>query len=405
VGAAPAATNPIVRYAAGANGARGVSRTFFNVAQASIGFDRHFDDDFYLHLQADVDADNEVSPGYNPIQINEAYVDLEKWLADGDIRVRIGSWALPFSRERNPEMVEYPNQLRHGFRTLDLTISPTLSDQTWEAIRNTGLALWNGKDSAFQWQLGVGNSNNNLRDGSLMASKLCYAPLKGFGDVLQAVDNVGVGTDSLGVYGWAGDKYAGGFRWDAGVYANGGSLNPAVDEIGTQSEFVGYQVNAGWWGWENWGFMGSYYGSTSSSYTPTPIVAAVPAGAVGLAGGATSFTALGLYLGVPAGGTVFPDVDSQSMSVLLNYKFSDDNNVTARYEAAEDKLGAAKITGRLLTLGWNHRVSASSLLQLEYLAPKTETVTRNITGAVPATTPNTTDIADDLIQLNYKVRF
>lgn len=429
-----AGTLPVSRYVAGTNGGNvtnttvGQSRTFFNLAQASLGFDRHFDDDFYLHLQADIDADNET--GYvQSIQINEAYVDMEKFVADGDVRLRVGTWALPFSRERNPEMVEYPNQLRYGYRTMDLTLSPTFADQNWESQRALGMALWNGKQSAFQWQLGVSNTPNDqvAVDGSTMAWRqaaqwgaglgagaACAAQSSLYGDVPGTIssNNVAGGQqDALGYYAWAGDKYAGGFRWDAGFFANGGELNPTGSAIRNSASWAGYQVNAGWWGWENWGFMGSFYGATSDTYTPT-------AGAAACFGGATSFTALGLYptVGLPATHK-YPDVDSTSVSALVNYKFSDDNNVSARYEILEDKLGVAKLAASILTLGWNHRISQNSLLQLEYLHPESESTTAVIgtgtaaggngiaAGTVGALSKNSTDVNDDLIQLNYKVRF
>ncbi len=441
-----AGTLPVTRYVAGVGAAnatntvKGQSRTFFNVAQASLGFDRHFDDDFYLHLQADIDADNET--GYvQSIQINEAYVDMEKFVADGDVRVRVGTWALPFSRERNPEMVEYPNQLRYGYRTLDLTLSPTMADAGWDSIRSPGAALWNGKQSAFQYQIGAVNNPNDRVfgaglggvDGSLMAARqnAAYQALPGitpaarslgavgnsglYGDAPATVSNNDAAAgqqDALGFYAWAGDKYAGGFRWDAGFFTNGGELNPTGSALGTQSSWSGYQVNAGWWGWENWGFMGSFYGASSDTFTPTA------GSAVGMVGGASNFTTLGLY---PVAGLAathkYPNVDSTSASALVNYKFSDDNNVTARYEMIEDKLGAAKLAATILTLGWNHRISQNSLLQLEYLHPESESTTAAVgtgtaaggngiaAGTVGALSKNSTDVNDDLIQLNYKVRF
>ncbi|MBI3890833.1 MAG: S-layer homology domain-containing protein [Candidatus Wallbacteria bacterium] len=408
-GAAPAATNPIARFVGrvpagsviGAAGARGSSRTFFNIAQTSIGFDRHFDDDYYLHLQLDIDADQEAAFATGAsIQVNEAFVDAEKWLWDGDVRVRMGTYALPFSRERNPEMADYPNQLRFGYRTLDLTISPSYQDQAWEAVRNVGLSLWQGKGHDLKWQVGVTNSpfSGTSRDGSLLAWKQ-FTGATQFGDSLHSINNNGTGAagsqDKIGAYGWAGEKYAGGFRWDAGYFTSGGSVRA---DGGTSNAWSGGQLNLGWWGWEDWGFMGSFYASSSDSATNA-------AGTI--FGGAASYMAPGALITafLPAG-TKYPSLDSQAFSLLVNYKFSDDNNASVRYEDLRDEFGPAEITGQVVTASWNHHVSPNSMLQLEYSAPTTKTRTAGAVGtALVAGAKNNVDVDDNLIQLNYKVRF
>ncbi len=403
-----AGTLPLTRYmGVGGNAAVAPNtRTFFNIAQASVGFDRHFDEDFYLHLQLDIDADNEqaLASGQS-IQVNEAYVDMEKFIADGDARLRVGSYALPMARERNPEMVEYPNQLRYGFRSLDLTVTPAYYDQVWESIRNTGVSLWNGKDSKFQWQLGVGSTPNIGLDGSLFAAKMAAGF---FGDRLFSLTAAGPqNQDYFGFYAWAGDKYDSGWRWDAGYFQNGGDLNP-TNAVATAVDYSAFQINVGYWGWENWGFMGSYYDATSNTFTP-----AAAAGSLILPGGAgRNFVNLGLYP-VLAAGQTFPDVDSKSFALLANYKFNDDNNVTVRYEDAEDTMGASAITARIWTFDWNHRISNNSLLQLEYVTPESDstTVAPGFTaagvfnGTAGVATQNSNDVNDDLFLLNYKVKF
>jgi hypothetical protein len=380
------------------------ARTLFHLAQTSVGFDRHFDEDFYLHLQLDIDGDNERNfANGQSIQVNEAYVDMEKLIADGDARLRVGSWALPFTRERNPEMVEYPNQLRYGFRSLDLTVTPAYYDQVWESVRNTGLALWNGKDSKFQWQLGVGSTPNTGLDGSLFASKMNFGGNFGFGDRMWSLTATGAQVeDYFGFYAFAGDKYNSGWRWDVGYFQNGGDLAP-TNAVATAQDWSAFQLNVGYWGWENWGFMGSYYDATSSSSNN----AGVPLG------GAGHFAGLGLYPLLNAG-QVYPDVESKSFAFLANYKFNDSNNISVRYEDGEDTMGAAAITARIWTFDWNHRISNNSLLQLEYVTPESDSTTAipvfNAAGAYAGTTPgtglkNSTDVNDDLFLLNYKVKF
>ncbi len=443
-----AGTLPVARYVANvptgpSATTAGERRTFFNVAQTSLAFDRHVDEDVYVHMQLDIDADQEAAfINGNQIQVNEAYIDLESWLADGDVRVRLGSWALPFQRERNPEMVEYPNQLRYGFRTLDLTISPAFWDANWESVRNVGAGLWNGKDSDLKWNIGVTNISSGAfnRDGSLLAWRQASAAgvpmgnpfgtnggppagnpgrtlavnatqnLSGggwnlYGDALESIDSNGPGDDAIGFYGWVGDKYDGGFRWDAGYFENGGVLNPGTDESGSASEWNGFQFNAGYWGWENWGFMGSYYDATSSSRT---VGGTAGGGARTAIGGARNFVGLGLYPALTGTTAAYPDVDSRAYSFLVNYKFNDDNNISVRYEDIEDSMGAAAINANVWTLDWNHRISENSLLQIEWTTPESESVTvapGAAIGTVGAATRNSSDVNDDLIQINYKVRF
>ncbi|MBI3892590.1 MAG: hypothetical protein HY303_13785, partial [Candidatus Wallbacteria bacterium] len=453
-GAAGAAgTLPLARYVGNApNGApnagntiAGQGRSFFNIAQSSVGFDRHFDEDFYFHMQLDFDANQEEAfVSGNNVQINEAYVDMEKWLFDGDIRMRVGTWALPFNRERNPEMAEYPNQLRYGFRSLDLTISPSFWDQNWETVRNAGIGLWNGKDSSFQWQIaGTNNTSAGFNsDGSLLAWRQASAAGVGmgkafgaghpantlfvgdpttrnsvngasaaggigagsglYGDSLATIDRNGASASEMGFYGWVGDKYDGGFRWDAGYFQNGGNITPANGDIGTASEWRGYQFNAGWWGWEDWGFMASYYNATSDSALQD-----IAGGIRSALGGGRNFVGLGLYPALTtASGLAYPDVDSTSWSILANYKFNDENNISVRYEDMTDEMGPAEITARIWTFGWNHKVSNNSLLQLEYSTPESDSRPAAIVGgAVVAGARNTIDVSDDLVQLNYKVRF
>ncbi len=421
---APAATSPIARYVAGipsgapnaANTASGTERTFFNMAQTSIGFDRHFDKDYYLHLQLDIDADQEsVFISGNQIQVNEAYIDAEDLLLDGDVRVRAGVWALPFSRERNPEMAEYAYQLRYGFRTLDLTVTPSLMDSTWEQVRAEGVGLWNGKDAGFQWQVGVANSTapagtrdgsvlawrQSLQGGTTVATAGARAQINQYGDSVQGVDNNptgAAGQDNLGYYAWAGDKYDSGLRWDLGYFDNGGDIAPGAGNTATANAWRGFQFNAGYWGWEDFGFMASYFAATSDSNN-----------AAGVAGGAAAYmtAAGGLAAALPAG-SAYPDLDSTSWSVMANYKFNDDNNVSVRYEDVADEFGPAQINATVLTFGWNHRMSANSLLQLEYSTPESDTRAAGLnaagTGYVAGAT-NTVDVADDLLQINYKVRF
>ncbi|MBI4871181.1 MAG: hypothetical protein HY814_06400, partial [Candidatus Riflebacteria bacterium] len=406
-----------------------------------------------LHLQLDLDADQEAGFFNGPsLQVNEAYVDVEKWLADGDVRMRVGTWALPFQRERNPEMVEYPNQLRYGFRSLDLTISPAFWDANWEVIRNVGAGLWNGKDCDFQWQVGVSNSQDGAynNDGSLLAWQQAaaagvgmgnpfaangvVAPNPGntlnagtaaavtaagigqrnqdalggydlYGDALNSIDNVGASANELGFYAWLGDKYDGGFRWDAGYFQNGGNIAPGAGDAGTASDFNGFQLNLGWWGWENWGFMGSYYNATSDSAT---VGGTAAGGARTAIGGARNFVGLGLFPALTGTTAAYPNVDSEAFSLLANYKFNDENNITVRYEDVTDSCGAAELTARIFTFDWNHRISQNSLLQLEYVTPESDSVTvapSATIGAVGAASRNTVDVADDLIQLNYKVKF
>ncbi|MBI4868549.1 MAG: S-layer homology domain-containing protein [Candidatus Wallbacteria bacterium] len=408
-GAAPAATGPIQRYIGrvpNGGAGKGSDRTFFNMAQTSVSFDRHFDDDYYLHLQMDFDADQDSAfASGNNVQINEAYVDMERWLLDGDVRVKVGTFALPFSRERNPEMVDYPNQLRFGSRSLDLTISPSFQDATWEAVRNVGASLWQPKDSCFQWQVGATSSPfvGSTRDGSLLA----WRQLSGgaaalgravYGDSPQSIDNNGTGAaiqDSIGAFAWAGDKYNGGFRWDAGYFTSGSDLR--TDAVASNS-WQGVQFNAGWWGWEDWGFMGSYFQATNDSATATVGAARVGFGAAGYSAG--------LYPALLATES-YPSVESRAYSLLVNYRFSDDNNASVRYEDLSDEFGVAEITGKVLTVGWNHHVSSNSMLQLEYSTPETKARggVRNAAGAIVAGATNNVDVDDDLVQLNYKVRF
>ncbi|MBI2942958.1 MAG: hypothetical protein HYY25_02050, partial [Candidatus Wallbacteria bacterium] len=182
----------------------------------------------------------------------------------------------------------------------------------------------------------------------------------------------------------------------AGYFENGGNINPGANEIGTASEWRGFQFNAGWWGWEDWGFMASYYNSTSDSAN----IAGVPTGS------ARNMIQLGLHP-VLAAGAAYPDLDSRAWSLLANYKFNDENNVTVRYEDIGDEFGPAEINATVWTFGWNHKVSNNSTLQLEYSTPESDTLpgVAGAAGAIVAGARNSVDVADDLVQLNYKVRF
>ncbi|MBI4866095.1 MAG: hypothetical protein HY816_04010 [Candidatus Wallbacteria bacterium] len=404
-------TLPVSRYP-GAPDATGINngRTFFDIAQSSVAFDRTFDENFKLHLQLDFDASNEATfITANNVQINEAFVDLVGWLGDGDVTVRAGAWALPFGRERDPELTLDPAR-RLGFRTLDLTITPTLWDQTWERVRNVGVGLASGEGTSFKWQAGLAGASavSSVENGSLLltrqfaqASMIGAGPnllaiLAGdppaqaaaarfaagaasfgnrpfgvasltnpnlYGDVLSGVDVNGgpVQQDGYGFYGWIGDTNASGFRWDLGYFDSGGNVSPAADEIGSLNEWRGAQLNIGYWGLKDWGLMGSYFRSNSS---------------------------------VGAG---LPEVESRSWSALVNRKLGANDNLTLRYEDAEDALSRVRFEAQTWTFGWNHRLGESSLLQLEYSAP--DTIFR-----APGV-PSPGDACDEQIQLNYKLGF
>lgn len=407
-GLAAPSTFPQVRYVGGTNaaGTRGEGRTEFNISQVSMAWDRRFDEKYYAHVQMDVDADNDGNffarpvGGINPgIQINEAYVDVE-WLFEHDLRLRAGTWALPFDRERNPHYHEYPYQDDFGFRSLDLTVSPSLQGANWELARPVGVALWNGKDAPFQWHIGVHNSTTPARfwDGTLLAWRnrggggaITDAPVG-----TQINDNApALGQDqaNFGFYGWVGDQYAGGFAWDAGFFSSGGDINPGTNGLGTPSSWSGIQFNANYW-WNDWGLMVSGYSATSDSL--------LTGGAY--RGAAATFNALGLIPGPAAANarTFAKDADSTSLAALINYQVNHKNSLTIRYESAEDKIRQASIEGTIVTVGWNHRISAGSLLQLEFITPDTETTAVNAAGVV---TRNKVDANDDQLMVNYKATF
>jgi hypothetical protein len=110
---------------------------------------------------------------------------------------------------------------------------------------------------------------------------------------------------------------------------------------------------------------------------------------------------------LPAG-VAYPDLESRAISLLVNYRVDGDNDLTARYEDARDEFGPADVEARIWTFGWNHRLGAGSLLQLEYSMPETESLVAAPTAVGYSSTGfvrNTADANDDLLLLNYKVKF
>jgi hypothetical protein len=107
-------------------------------------------------------------------------------------------------------------------------------------------------------------------------------------------------------------------------------------------------------------------------------------------------------------GVAYPDLESRAISLLVNYRVDGDNDLTARYEDARDEFGPADVEARIWTFGWNHRLGAGSLLQLEYSMPQTESLVAAPTAAgysAAGFVRNTADANDDLLLLNYKVKF
>jgi hypothetical protein len=83
---------------------------------------------------------------------------------------------------------------------------------------------------------------------------------------------------------------------------------------------------------------------------------------------------------------------------LVTYRWELHHRFTVRYEEARDRTLLARLHGDFLTLAYGYEVSRRSMLQLEYILPDVEA--RDDSGG-----RNPTDIADDLVQLNYRLSF
>ncbi len=400
----------MTRYRGSAvTGAGGVtkfeSRTFLTIPQLSIAFDREIDEGIRLHTQMDFDADfsTQINPtgvggaagpagaatvagggvaaalpsGDGNLQINEAWIEAEDVIAGWGLK--LGGYALPFSDEHNGR-----------FRTLDWTISPTAQTSRYERYRPIG-AEFISNDSIFGLDIRAGLFTGlDNQNASLFTNEFFLANGAGFGpSTITPLSDITYGIGPIGLTGPSEAKdfgfYArvadhsndGGLGWDINYMTNGDINAPGalgVRPTDQEFEFVSGTVDY-YWDW--FAIVAQFYSGKSKN------VAAPVAGTTGTGIFATT-----------------ADTDSTAFYVMANYRVNPDNNITVRYEAAEDETaGVNRFRVDTITAAWNRIISDHSLLQIEFMTPDS-----TFTNLATSTTVGG-DTADEILQANYKLLF
>ena len=285
----------------------------------------------------------------NGVGVNEAYFIVDELI--GPVGGKIGAFAAPFSMEHNGP-----------FRTLNMTITPSIANTYHESFRFHGLQLQCNKEKApgdIEWKFGIvsgsdnvgaigvagDTNNNNVLDGFEQ-----WAPLM---HDLPARVNTPENDDGLGYYLWIGKSPAksNDWGWNFSYFDNGGDKSAIAPHTAT-SETYFYQVGLEWL--------------------------------------KDDFVVMVQYLSGQEDNGLF-DIDFDTFFLLFNYKMTEKSSVTLRYDQVTwDTFN--DVTAKGITFAFNRQISDNSMIQFEYLTPDSDDIATN-------------EPDDDLLQLRYRVHF
>jgi hypothetical protein len=360
------------------------------------------------------------------IMVNEAYVVFDDWFTDG-VNGRLGVFALPMNTEVNGPS-----------RSYQWTVTPSIANSKWESLRPVGLDIFqhNDKDELVFYVgfftphdlvLGVPRSGTLLMAptgfgfnpiagaaGALNGSTVANVQndtLAGpaFGGAAQvgrfptplafaAMTDAPFGTststaydsDNPGFYGMVGthptNKQHTGFNWHVAYFDRNGDIRATSTNHMTLTDWYAWQLAASYQ-WEKVYVGAQYYDARSKNYSFADLATPAAAGAYNRRGLTTPFANV-------LGG----DTRSDSFMGIVNWQFNKRGSLTARYENAEDKTGAARIEADVWTFAFNYKTSDHGWFQLEWIDPTTRATSEN--GI-----QNRQDVNDDLVQVNYKLNW
>jgi len=456
----PSATTALTRYQGGAVSGVGTDaspyqysgRQFATVANFALNIDREFDPKTHFHAQINVNAEGEqegfggwpgtgiLGAGFHPFAssgsalfpaglaagrgsnfqfglggaafadafVNEAYVVFDDWFTSG-VCGRVGIFALPMNTEVNGPS-----------RTYVWTITPSIANSKWESIRPIGLDIFQNNDKdELAFYVGFftpgDTSNGMFRSGTLLSAPtdstyayggtaitagglaqidllggrfptpLGYAAMT---DGPRGVSGQNLMTGDIGYYAQIGthptNRGHEGLNWHLAYLNRNGDLRPTSSDRISRTDWSAWQAAASYQ-WEKVLLSAQYYGATSKNY------------------GISDFPAFALadtrrFNTTPFVNLLAQDTQSQSIMGFVNWKFAKRADATVRYEYAEDKTGLARLEADVWTFGANYRTSDHGWLQAEWIAPTTRSTSENGIS-------NTSDINDDLVQINYKMNF
>ena len=308
---------------------RGVDSTFFDMQQVSLAIDKQVSAGVHFYGQFDFASDLNNVTG---VGVNQAYFFADELF--GQIGGKVGAFAPPFSLEHNGP-----------FRTLNLTITPSIVNSYHDSFRFTGLELQQAKNNCpdeISWRFGIVSGTDGVGAPAFLMSDFPVNVNR------QEAD------DGIGFYIWIGRRPQrnGDWGWNFSYFDNGGDNNPGAvytASPGGETDFfqLGFE-----WSKNDFLVMAQYLDGTSDT-------------------GA--------------------DLDFMAYYLLVNYRIDEKQSVTLRWDEIEWDNGA-DVVANGLTFAFNRQVTSNSIMQFEYCTPDSGDLAAN-------------DVDDDLIQLRYKVYF
>ena len=209
-------------------------------------------------------------------------------------------------------------------------------------------------------------------------------------DAAQGVDGQTLANDDIGFYAMIGQhptcKDHRGFSWHIAYYDRNGNIHRGTDGAPSLSDWEAWQAFVSYQ-WSDVMLMAQYYDANSKNYSYADL-GFTPAGFAPVDARRFNSTPF-----VNASGE---DTRSQSFMALLNWQFTKRGTFTLRYEDAHDRTGVAELDAEVWTFAFNWRTSDHGWLQVEYIDPTTRSTSENGVR-------NTSDVNDNLVQINYKL--
>ena len=297
--------------------------------QVSLAVDKEISEGVHFYGQLDFASDLNNGPG---VGVNQAYFFVEELF--GQVGGKLGAFASPFSLEHNGP-----------FRTLNLTITPSIVNSYHDSFRFTGLELQQAKDRTPEdigWRFGVVSGTDGVGAPAFLLSDYPVNVNRQESD------------DGLGFYVWVGRRpqKSGDWGWSFCYFDNGGDKNPMAPHTtspGGETDF--FQISFEW-SKDDFLVMAQYLDGTSDT-------------------GAS--------------------LDFMAYYLLVSYRIDDNQSVTLRFDEIQWDNGA-DIVSNGFTFAFNRQVTSNSIFQFEYCTPDSGDLAAN-------------DVDDDLIQLRYKVYF
>ena len=325
----------------------GLDSNFFDMQQVSLGVDKQVNEG--LHFHAQFDFTSEIQLNTNNVGVNEAYFFVDELASC--VGGKVGAFASPFSMEHNGP-----------FRTLNMTITPSIVNTYHEGFRFHGLEMQCNKRKALgdiQWKFGIVSGSDNVgaigvagdtNNNNVLDGLESWAPLM---HDLPANVNSGENDDGIGYYLWLGKSPVGEntWGWNFAYFDNGGDTGATAPKTAS-SETYFYQLGLEWM--------------------------------------KEDFVVMLQYLTGKEDNGAF-DIDFDTFYLLFNYKVTDKSSVTLRYDHVQwDTFN--DVTAKGITFAFNRQITENSMLQFEYLTPDSDEIAAN-------------EPDDDLIQLRYRVHF